>query len=191
MNKQRFAPLALAAGLAMAVSFPTWAAPAADAAATTTAESSVQSQASERQQGPRGGQHARGDRHGGKGHHAHHARHVWKALDLTEEQKDKIFAVRHAAMPELREAMKEVRTAKRELRALAQSGDFEVAKAEELAKKFATAQAHASLSSAKMQAEVVAVLTPEQRAKAQELRSQRGEGHRGGRSNRAEGSQMP
>ena len=53
--------------------------------------------------------HAMAFKHGGAGKHDAFMR----GLDLTEAQRDKIFEVRHAAAPMLREKGKQVREARR------------------------------------------------------------------------------
>lgn len=172
MKTSRIAPLAVAASLALAVALPGHAAPGATA---TQAASSADAPHGMRhgQQGHRG-DHAMGQRHGDKAG----SRHAMGELDLTDAQKDQIFALRHAAMPALRDAMKTARASQQALRELAHSGQFDQTKAETLANQAATARAQASLTRAKLQADIVALLTPEQRAKAEALHAQRGErGH--------------
>lgn len=100
-----------------------------------------------------------------------------RGLDLTEEQRDKIFEIRHASAPALREAYKELAKAKRELRALAQAAEFEEARAQQAADAAAKAFARLHVQRAKDTHAVLAVLTPEQRQKLDE-RKQRSEERR-------------
>lgn len=172
MKISRIAPLAIATGLALAIALPGHAAPDAGGGQAPAAAEYRHGM----QHGRHGnrGDHATGQRHGGQSG----ARHAMGELDLTDAQKDQIFALRHAAMPALRDAMKTARASQQALRELAHSGQFDPTKAETLANQAATARAQASLTRAKLQADIVALLTPEQRAKAEALHAQRGErGH--------------
>ncbi|MCQ9616024.1 Spy/CpxP family protein refolding chaperone [Paenalcaligenes niemegkensis] len=110
---------------------------------------------------------------GAKGSH-----HGWKQLKLSDEQKDKIFELRHAQAPVLRELHKDVKAARGELKTLSQADSFDESKAKEASDKLARAQADIALNRAQQHSQLNAVLTPEQRKQLSELHSQRGK--RGG-----------
>ena len=99
-------------------------------------------------------------------------------LDLTEAQQDKLFALRHAAAPARRERDKAIARAQDGLRDLADSGRFDDAKAAALAQTLGQAIAAEELDHAREQAQFLALLTPEQRAKMQEQKPQHGRGPR-------------
>lgn len=89
-------------------------------------------------------------------------------LDLSEEQQDKIFAILHAGAPYLREQSKAAARAREALRALAGGDKYDDAKAAELARGVAAAEANIVLQHARTQQKLLAVLTPEQRKKQAE-----------------------
>lgn len=96
------------------------------------------------------------------------------ALDLTDAQRDQIFKIRHEQAPALREKMEAAHKARLELHGLAGSANYDSAKARQLADAQAKAMADATLLRTEMMNKMSAVLTPEQRAKWQELQAQRG-----------------
>src|SRR5690606_4928274 len=110
--------------------------------------------------------------HGGHGH-----RHGLRALNLTDAQKDQIFALRHDAAPELHKLMQEARTQERALAEMVRSGKFEATAAQDIAKNLSDARAKALVLRTKLQADTVALLTPEQRAKAEKWFAGKGGKH--------------
>ncbi|MCL2344270.1 MAG: Spy/CpxP family protein refolding chaperone [Desulfobulbus sp.] len=108
-------------------------------------------------------------------------------LNLSEAQRDQIFAIMHAQAPTLRNNMKAVVKARSDLRALTTAPDFAEAKARELADAAAAAMGEMALNRAKTERQVFEVLTPEQRQQLTEMRielkaerpRQRGDGPRG------------
>lgn len=85
---------------------------------------------------------------------------------LDEAQQDKVFAIVHAQEPQMREQAKAARHAHEALRALATSGQFDDAKASALAKTGAGAMAAMALQQARTDAQIYALLSPEQRRRA-------------------------
>lgn len=106
-------------------------------------------------------------RPGGMGHGMEHGPHGMASflhgLNLTEAQQDRVFAIMHAQAPQMREHHKAVAKAHEELRALAMSGQFDDNKASALAKAAGQAMSAAALLEARTDAQLLAVLTPEQR----------------------------
>ncbi|MGB0126438.1 MAG: Spy/CpxP family protein refolding chaperone [Rhodocyclaceae bacterium] len=95
-------------------------------------------------------------------------------LDLNEGQRDKVFAIGHDQAPQLREKFKAVQKAKEDLRALVTSPQYDEAKAKSLADTEARAMAEIALLRARSEHAIYALLTPEQRKKAEELKAKRG-----------------
>ena len=153
MTLTRRIPFALA-GLALATSF-------------AIALPNV-AQADQRGHGERAGMH---QMRGGMG--------LLRDLDLTKEQRDQVFKIFHDQAPALRERAQAAREAREELRKLALAPGFDGAKARPLADTAARAQADIAVMRAEGMSKVVALLTPEQRAKLEQAR-ERG-GHRGQR----------
>ena len=86
-----------------------------------------------------------------------------RGMDLSEAQRDKIFALRHALAPAMREQAKVAREAQRQLADLARADNFDAARATELAETKARAHAEMARLRAENQHAVLQVLTPEQR----------------------------
>ena len=93
-----------------------------------------------------------------------------RRLELTEAQRDQVFKIFHEQAPAMREHAKAAREASRELRAAAASTSFDRARARTLADAQAKAIAEMAFLRADAMSRVVAILTPEQRQKLQELR---------------------
>jgi Spy/CpxP family protein refolding chaperone len=83
---------------------------------------------------------------------------------LSEDQQDKVFAILHAAAPELREHMKAARKAREALGELSHSTAFDSGKAEALAQTQAEAESQVALLRARTDHDIYLVLTPDQRA---------------------------
>jgi periplasmic protein CpxP/Spy len=84
-------------------------------------------------------------------------------LDLTEAQRDKVFAVLHAQAPLVREKAKAARHARDDLRQLVRSADYDPVKARQLVDAGARAQADLALLRADAEHEIYMALTAEQR----------------------------
>ncbi|WP_332859789.1 Spy/CpxP family protein refolding chaperone [Janthinobacterium svalbardensis] len=91
-----------------------------------------------------------------------------RGIELSEAQQDKVFAVTYAQAPLLREQEKIAFKAHAQLRALAASSAYDDAKAGALASTAAQAMAAISLQQARLEQQLLAVLTPEQRQQAQQ-----------------------
>ena len=87
-----------------------------------------------------------------------------RGIDLTEAQEDRLFAILHAQAPQLREQDKIEDKAHAALRAMVESGDFNEAKASAHAQTLGQAIAARELLRVRTAGQVMALLTPEQRA---------------------------
>lgn len=171
MKTNRFAQIAVAAGIALTASLPTFAAPAASLqeSAPAAAERTTGSEAPRQAREPgelRHHDHKRGD-------HRHHRAHMkggmmLHGITLTDEQKTKIGELRKASAPQVRESMKQAFEARKALRELTLSGNFDEARANTLAQQGADAMARGSVVKAKTDSQVLALLTPEQRKEVAE-----------------------
>ena len=145
----------------------------------------------ERMHREHGRHHAHGDEHGGDamGGYGFGPR-MLRGLDLSEAQRDRLFEVRHAEAPAMREQGKIVREAHRELRALSMSDAYDDAKAREIIERGAKAMAEMARLRARSGNELWKLLTPEQREKLAERASHGNErsGERGGERNPGKGS---
>lgn len=97
-----------------------------------------------------------------------------QGLDLTDAQRDKIFAIGHEQAPQLREKFKVAHQAREELRTLVSSPQYDEPKAKALAEKEARSMAEIALLKARSDHAIYALLTQEQRKKAEELKARRG-----------------
>ena len=123
----------------------------------------------------RGGGHHRGMRGGDGG-----GMRMLRGLDLTDAQRDQIFQIHYAQMPEMRAQRMAARTARKELRDLALAPEYDAAKAKAAADTYAKASAQLALMRVDSMRKVLAVLTPEQRKQLEERRAQ-WQARRGGR----------
>lgn len=85
-------------------------------------------------------------------------------LKLSEAQQDKLFNITHAQEPQHRDHGKAIRKAEDALRELGHADRFDDAKASALARDLGQAVAAEALLEARTEAQILAVLTPEQRA---------------------------
>jgi len=88
-----------------------------------------------------------------------------RGLDLSEAQRDKVFEILHAQAPLMRDKAKILRNTRNELRALAQSPQFDAQRAKELADAGATAMSEMAQLRARTGNQIFNLLTPEQRQK--------------------------
>ncbi|HXE18668.1 Spy/CpxP family protein refolding chaperone [Castellaniella sp. UC4442_H9] len=119
-------------------------------------------------------------RHHQKMHRGHGMEGGWGApmlrkLNLTQAQQDQIFKIRHDQAQAFYDQHKAVRAARKSLRELTMADSFDQAKAQQAAQAIGQADAQLALLRAETQAQIRAVLTPEQR---QQLADQRA-GRRG------------
>lgn len=89
---------------------------------------------------------------------------------LSEAQEKKAFAIRHAAEPFMFEQTTALRKAHDTLRQLADAPQFDEAKAGAAASAAGNASAALALSQARIDSQMRALLTPEQRAEAAQRR---------------------
>lgn len=128
-------------------------------------------------EGRHGSWHARhGARHGGALAGPGFGPRALHGLDLSEAQRDRLFELRHAQAPALREQGKVLREARRELRELSMSDAYDEAKAREISERAAGAASELSLLRARGNNEAWKLLTAEQREKLGE-RAARGDRH--------------
>lgn len=113
-------------------------------------------------------------------HHGHHG-FFWKKLNLTDAQKKEMHAVREEEMAKLKPLIQQLKAGREQLNALRKSGAFDEAKVRSIAKGQADNIIEMIVEKQRMQSRIYALLTPEQRAKAEELHKAwkllHGEGH--------------
>ena len=90
-------------------------------------------------------------------------------LTLSEDQQDRIFAISHAAAPALREQAKAARKACEQLHDLGRTVPFDDGLATTMAQALGKAEGQLMLLRARLEHEILAVLTAEQRARIADL----------------------
>ena len=93
-----------------------------------------------------------------------------RGIALSEAQQDKVFAATYAQAPLLREQQKIAFKADEQLHALAASSAYDDAQAGALSNTAAQAMAQIRLLQARLEQQLLAVLTPEQRKQAEQQR---------------------
>lgn len=142
--------------------------------------------------GPRGAMmHGYGHHHGMRGERALHGepmgmRAYAAELQLTEEQRGKLAELRKSNAQAMQEQARTLREARRELRALGFSADYDETRVRALAERMAGASAEMAIRRARAANDFYQVLTPEQRQKfserfsrMEERRTYRRDGRRG------------
>jgi periplasmic protein CpxP/Spy len=114
-----------------------------------------------------------------QGHGGHdRGERMMRGLDLSEAQRDQIFKIRHEQAPAARERMKSARAAQQALRKAASDPNASGAQIRQLADAVGKTHADAAVARVETQRKVLAVLTPDQRSKLEQMRQQRSQ-HRG------------
>jgi len=106
-----------------------------------------------------------GDHHWG--HCGHH--HFWKKLNLTDEQKKEMFSIRLDERAKMKPMFQKLKDAHKQIIDLVKAAKFDEAKVRAIAKGQADIIADIIVERARMKSRIYAVLTPEQRAKAEQL----------------------
>lgn len=111
-----------------------------------------------------------GERHGPGGHPSRPGSGVpglpfLRGLNLSEAQQDRLFAILHAEAPQLREQDKIEDKAHAALRAMADTGEVDEPRASQYAAALGQAVAARALLRLRTASQVMALLTPEQRAR--------------------------
>jgi len=159
MKKRFVAGLALAGSLAVAVPVFAHAWGGGERCADGPAAEAMRGHGYHGKHGGRGEHGMGGDRMGGPG------RAMMRELDLSDAQRDKLAELRNARSETMRAQAQAMREARRELRALGFSAEYDEAKARELAERAAKASAEMATLRAKAANDFYQLLTPEQRQK--------------------------
>ncbi len=96
----------------------------------------------------------------------------FKALDLTQDQQEKLQSIQATHQELMRKNMERLRANKASERALIEASSFDERKAEKLAAQDAKIMGENNLATLRFRHEIYQILTPEQRAKFEEMRKQ-------------------
>ena len=102
-------------------------------------------------------------------HRGHWKRHLWKKLNLTDAQKKELFSIRLDERAKMKPLFQKLKAGRDQLRALPK-GQFDEAKVRAIAKGQADIITELIVDKQRMQSKMYAVLTPEQRAKLEQMR---------------------
>ncbi|HET9532573.1 MAG TPA: Spy/CpxP family protein refolding chaperone [Blastocatellia bacterium] len=128
------------------------------------AQTAEEGQKSERRMGKRGHHGMRGGaRMGGR---------LFSQLDLTDAQKAQIKQIRENSREAIRPLREEMRAKRQEIRQANQGGTFDEALVRQKLTEIAAIEAKLMAERNRIHQETLAVLTPEQRAKLDQLREQ-------------------
>ncbi|WP_051710275.1 Spy/CpxP family protein refolding chaperone [Andreprevotia chitinilytica] len=116
-----------------------------------------------------------GFEHGPRGHHGDFFEH----LDLSQQQKDQLFQLKHAQEPALYEKRKALRQAHEALRDLTTKPGADAGQIRKLADAEGKAMADLTVLRVEFEQKAFAILTPEQRQKAQQMREKFKDGKEG------------
>jgi len=98
---------------------------------------------------------------------------MMRELDLSEAQRNQMFEIRHAAQPAAHDKMNALRKNRVALREAATAKEYDAGRVRALADEGAKLQADLAVMRIETQQKTLAVLTPEQRAKLEQLRGER------------------
>jgi len=135
-----------------------------------------------------------GHSHEGHGHRGHSGRHdhdgmmmpgagILRGVNLSEAQRDRVFAILHAQAPQMRAQALEAQTARQALQQVALAGELDEAKLQDLAQRASRANTDLAVLRARTHNALFKELTPEQQAQVKarmDARPQHGAHHRAG-----------
>ncbi len=104
---------------------------------------------------------------------SHGMHRMLRHLDLSDAQRDQVFKIFHDQSPAMHERMKAARAAREDLEKLASASAFDRERARAIADTEAKAIADMEVLRAESMARVREILTPEQRAKLDQMRERR------------------
>lgn len=113
-------------------------------------------------------------------------------LGLSDAQQQQIKSILQAEKPKMQPLMQELRQERQQMNSLTESGNFDEGAVRAAASKQAQTETDLAVERARVKAQIFAVLTPDQRTKAQEMeKSLAGRRGRWGRHKGAGTNQQP
>lgn len=102
-------------------------------------------------------------------HHGGHHHHFWKKLNLTDDQKKEMFAIRLDEKAKMKPLVQKLKDGRKQLLDVVKTGKFDEAKVQEIAKGQADILSQIIVEKTRMKSRMYAALTPEQRTKAEQM----------------------
>ena len=128
-------------------------------------------------EGPRGMPGMMGEDAGGIERLVHHLSRAAEKLELSDEQLDQMFAVADGSRGELRELMLQMHDNQKALREMTRLENYDADAVSDLATTQGDLTARMIVLGTRMRAEIMAILSPEQRSKVEDFKEHR-RGHR-------------
>ena len=97
---------------------------------------------------------------------------MFRGLDLTDEQKAQMKAIRQASRETIKPIRQQLKANRQKLQTLSESGTFDEAQVQAIAAQQGALSAQMIVEKQKVKSQMLAILTPEQKAKAAELKAQ-------------------
>jgi protein CpxP len=107
-------------------------------------------------------------------HHKHHhfGFRFLEKLNLTDRQKDQVHSIINEERPKIKPLVQNLKAGRDQLSTLRKSGPFDEAKVRAVAKGQADILTELIVEKERVKSKIYAVLTPEQRARAEQLREE-------------------
>lgn len=105
------------------------------------------------------------------GHRGGHGM-MFRGLDLTDEQKAQMKTIRQASKESTKSIREQMKANRQKLQTLSESGTFDEAQVKAIAAEQGNLSAQMIVEKEKVKTQMLAILTPEQKAKAAEMKAQ-------------------
>ena len=104
-------------------------------------------------------------------HRKHHCGHrLLEKLNLTDAQKNQMHSIMTEERPKIKPLVQNLKEGRDQLRTLRKSGQFDEAKVRAIAKGQADIRTELIVEKERVKSKIYAILTPEQRAQAEQMR---------------------
>jgi periplasmic protein CpxP/Spy len=97
---------------------------------------------------------------------------MFRGLDLTDEQKTQMKAIRQASKETIKPVREQMKANRQKLQTLSESGTFDEAQVQAIAAQQGTLSAQMIVEKEKVKSQIFNLLTPEQKTKAAEMKAQ-------------------
>lgn len=109
---------------------------------------------------------------GKRGHHRGGFGKMFRALDLTDEQKAQMKAIRQTSKDTMKPIREQMKANRQKLQELSANGNFDEAQVQAIAAQQGALTAQMIVEKEKVKSQIFNLLTPEQKAKAAEMKAQ-------------------
>ena len=99
----------------------------------------------------------------------HRGHHFWKKLGLSDAQKNQVHAVLAEGRTKMQPLVQKLKEGREQLRTIVKSGQFDEEKVRAIAKGQSDIRTELMVEKTRVKSKIWAVLTPEQRARAEQM----------------------